>query len=253
MPGLWKVKGGNKQVPEGLVNTSRANVIRSKVTSITKVRARYRIVATGVQEIRQRDYDFVILATPLTTDISQIDFTNIVLPSSLSGKRYHRTVATFIKAWPNITNFGFDNFNDFPTEILTTDDDIFFNSISRQTALDFQPGEEPQIKDAPVWKVFSKESLTDAQIRYLFSNVKEKQVADWLAYPHYASSEKDLPPFKLDERLYYLNAIEWAASAMEMELIGAKNIALLAFNEWHGLNDKIDERNIDNDETKTEL
>ena len=53
----------------------------------------------------------------------------------------------------------------------------------------------------------------------------------WLAYPHY-STNQTLGEFELVPGLYHLNAIEWAASAMEMSVIGAKNVALLAYKHW---------------------
>lgn len=45
----------------------------------------------------------------------------------------------------------------------------------------------------------------------------------------------------LHDRLYFINAVEAAASAMEMSVIGARNVAILAFNQWFGHFDKIDE------------
>lgn len=39
--------------------------------------------------------------------------------------------------------------------------------------------------------------------------------------------------FTLYKGLYHINAIEWAASAMEMSVIGAKNVANLAYNDWN--------------------
>lgn len=32
--------------------------------------------------------------------------------------------------------------------------------------------------------------------------------------------------------MYHVNAIEWAASAMEMSAIGGRNVAILAFNDY---------------------
>lgn len=56
---------------------------------------------------------------------------------------------------------------------------------------------------------------------------------DWLAYPHYARlPTSDL--FRIHRNFYYLNAIEWAASAMEMSVIAAKNVALLAHKSFYG-------------------
>ncbi len=252
LPGLWKVKGGNKQVPEGLLKLSGANSIHSRVTSVNKLERGYSIQATSGGHITNKDYDIVILAAPIDRALSKIDFENFPRPVGNFSKEYHRTVATFVKAWPNHTFFGFDNFKDFPTEILTTSNKAFFNSIGRQSAIDFRPGEEPQIQDAPVYKVFSQVPLTDTQLDSLFTSIQDKAVVDWLAYPHYHSDETEMPSFKLDDRLYYANALEWAASAMETEIIGARNAALLAHNEWFGHSQKVDATFVERD-SKTEL
>ena len=51
----------------------------------------------------------------------------------------------------------------------------------------------------------------------------------------------ELPSFVLHDRLYYINAVEAAASAMEMSVVGARNVANLAYNQWYSHFDKIDE------------
>ncbi len=38
--------------------------------------------------------------------------------------------------------------------------------------------------------------------------------------------------FRLHDGLYYANAVEWAASAMEMAVIGGRNCANAAFAHW---------------------
>jgi prenylcysteine oxidase/farnesylcysteine lyase len=40
----------------------------------------------------------------------------------------------------------------------------------------------------------------------------------------------------LHDNLYYLSAIEWAASAMEMSAISAKNVANLIAKKWNVTN-----------------
>jgi prenylcysteine oxidase/farnesylcysteine lyase len=86
-------------------------------------------------------------------------------------------------------------------------------------------GKEPStIKD--VWKVFSRKPLTDEQQRKLFPHATETKAVVWQAYPHYTPPEKFLP-FVLDEGVFYVNAIEWSASAMEMSALSARNAALL--------------------------
>ena len=39
---------------------------------------------------------------------------------------------------------------------------------------------------------------------------------------------------RLHRHLYYTNSIEWSASAMEMSVIAAKNIANMVYRDWEG-------------------
>ena len=72
-------------------------------------------------------------------------------------------------------------------------------------------------------------------IRYLFliffSEKLETKVCDWLAYPDY-STNQTLSNFVLTNDLYHINAIEWSASAMEMSVIGAKNVANMIIEKY---------------------
>ena len=66
-------------------------------------------------------------------------------------------------------------------------------------------------------------NLSTAEV---FSSVEEVRQEDWLAYPKY-STDNDYSGFQLSPGLFYINRIEWAASAMEMSVIGAKNVGNL--------------------------
>ena len=61
----------------------------------------------------------------------------------------------------------------------------------------------------------------------MFSDIKFSHSVPWLAYPEYTTSD-DFSSFELSPGLYYLNRMEWAASAMEMSVISAKNVAKMA-------------------------
>ncbi len=96
-----------------------------------------------------------------------------------------------------------------------------------QADVDWLPNSTfPLTGDARVWKFFSSESLTTAQLDQLFTTVVEKDERRWLAYPHYANVPL-VDSFILADNVYHVNAIEWTASAMEMSAIGAKNVANL--------------------------
>ena len=75
--------------------------------------------------------------------------------------------------------------------------------------------------EADVWKVFSQQPLSEEEINQIFKERTQVVTCDWLAYPHYSPNQtKTFINFKLEENLYHINAIEWAASAMEMSVIG---------------------------------
>ncbi len=108
-----------------------------------------------------------------------------------------------------------------------------------------------------VWKIFSQSPLTDDELDSLFEFRNDTKVADWLAYPHYRvqqtrtlgkfrSVRRDIfnislvlycsitstdPCFhRLHDGLCHANAVEWAASAMEMAVLGGTNCALATLN-----------------------
>lgn len=53
----------------------------------------------------------------------------------------------------------------------------------------------------------------------------------WKGYPRYSTAPR-IDKFKLDDHMYYTNAIEWAAGDMERAAISGINAAILAFNDY---------------------
>ena len=81
-----------------------------------------------------------------------------------------------------------------------------------------------------VWKIFSSRPLVQEEINRMFLKQEGQAVAvDWYAYPEYSPPEQ-FPSFVLDDGLFYINAIEKSASAMEMSAIGAMNCSILTQN-----------------------
>lgn len=78
----------------------------------------------------------------------------------------------------------------------------------------------------PIYKVFSRAPLDDSFFDQTFKNRKGRVHQEWKAYT-VLSPMADWPPFKIDEGLYYINAMESAVSAMETEAVAARNIANL--------------------------
>ncbi|KAJ9598877.1 hypothetical protein L9F63_026587 [Diploptera punctata] len=117
-------------------------------------------------------------------------------------------------------------------KFLTVKTGLDFNSVGKIQPVDYKKGE----KDFDVWKIFSQEPLTQGQLNKFFKTHKNINVIDWLAYPQYHTKQRN-DTFVLYKNLYHINAIEWAASAMEMSVIGAKNVALLAYKYWNNIKD----------------
>lgn len=228
---LWAVEGGNFQVPEKLLQVSKARLINQLVTAITKLEnGQYKLNVKGRSDIPIKDekyvYDVVIIAAPQTGDMkNRLSLHNLNEKIEFSGN-YHRTICTLIKG--KLRDNFFHNKNPLVDEIFTTNDKIIFNSIGRITPVDYSP---EKYNKSSVWKIFSQRVLTDLELMTLFTEVKDKYVKDWLAYPHYDTQFKK-DSFVLDKNLYYINVIELAASAMEMSAIGARNVALLTMKNW---------------------
>ncbi|RWS32034.1 Prenylcysteine oxidase-like protein [Leptotrombidium deliense] len=229
---LWSVDGGNQRIAENLVRASKANVMFENI--VTKIS----LLKNGSYKVEtKRDskplvYDAIVLATPLlNNEIQFIDFPADVenYINSIQELKYHRTVATLVAGRLN-QNFT----KNIADDIITCDPTSFFYSCSKLSPVNPYPSSHD------VHKVFSREPLTKQQLSTLFEEIKEVDVTDWMAYPHYNSLKqlKMLPKFKMHSGLFHVNAIEWAASAIEMSIIGAKNAALLVENYIHNKNHK---------------
>lgn len=212
---LWKVKDGNFQLPEKVIQHNAVNLVKGSVTSILKSGARFSVSyssSAGVEAaVETEEFDAVVLATPLHN-------ADLILPSDVTvvPQEFQRTVATFVNGDLAPLVPGVEN----PGDILTvvSKEELIFSSIG------FKGKGEP----GKNYKIFSKKPLSDSEIKKLFRKVNEMKVVDWNAYPKY-SARKTLPDFELMPGLYHINAVEAAASAIEMSCIGSQNVALLVF------------------------
>ncbi|XP_018108883.1 prenylcysteine oxidase isoform X2 [Xenopus laevis] len=260
--GLWSVEGGNKLVCTGLLYASNANLIRGTVTSVQeKTRSLksgdtlkfYEVNSETDNGSQQVLYDIVIIAAPLNKGLSSIKFLNFDPPIETFFKPYQQTVTTFIHGQLNASFFGCpEPCSNELSDILTTDNpNLFINSIRAVSPVKSTGEDASKSTDLKVWRVFSPEPLTKDQLHLLFKSYHAVSSKTWLAYPRYNPPEK-MPPIILHNRIYYINSIEWAASAMEMSAVSAKNVALLSHHRWYGKDQKIDQENI-SEKLKSEL
>lgn len=256
--GLWAVDGGNKRVCSGLLYNSKSELIPAAVTSISvKVRPSktgttasfYEVNYVGESGTAHSLYDIVIIATPLHQGKSDITFSGFSppIPSHFPG-RYHQTVATLVHGLLNMSYLGTtEPASKFTvSDILTTDSKgCAIKSLSSLDPVHIPEGyKRPPASETKVWKVFSQQPLSQEQLKDMFLSWDSVSETPWLAYPSYHPPHRNTPPFILHSRLYYLNAVEWAASAMEMSAISARNVALLAHNRWHQQVNKIDQEDL---------
>ncbi|KAM9069742.1 prenylcysteine oxidase 1 isoform X1 [Sarcophilus harrisii] len=261
--GLWSVEGGNKRVCEELLQFSKALLIsgsvmhieeKARMTQTGGPKKAYEVTYKTDSGINKDLYDIVLVATPLNRKMSNITFLNFDPPIPEFHQYYHHLVTTFVHGRLNASFFGLMATDSLHlTDILTTDNpNLFINSISQVSPVK----READLQSKPatgsaVWKIFSSEFLTKEQLNLLFASHDSVQEKEWLAYPHYKPPEK-CPPIILHDRIYYLNGIEWAASAMEMSAIAAHNAALLAYHRWYGNTEMIDQEGL-YEKLKTEL
>ena len=228
---LWAVKYGNFQVCEKLLKKAGVRVflnqhIRSIKKDVNEEKVVYYLHSFG-DENSELPYDAVIVAAPIEVPKCYIECNKCSdWPNLATLGRYQQTVASFIQGHINFKHFGLENEEDLPTVLFTTENaSLPFSTIGEQITT---AGEKIE---PPIYKVFSREVLLDDTVKELF-DVKNKKFhpervhVSWLAYPKYDPPEKFLP-FTLDEGVFYVNAIERAASAMEMSAIGGRNTALL--------------------------
>lgn len=256
--GLWAVDGGNKRVCSGLLYNSKSDLISARVTSVsTKLRPSKSGSMTSFYEVNYVGdfgpahalYDIVVIAAPLHQGKSDIAFSGFTppIPSHFPG-RYHQTVSTLIHGTVNMSYLGSaEPASQFTvSDILTTDSKgCAINSLSSLDPVHIPQGyKRPPASLPNVWKVFSHQPLSQEQLQDMFISWDSVSETRWLAYPSYRSLHRKAPPFILHERMYYLNAVEWAASAMEMSAIAARNVALLAHHRWHQEVGKIDQEDL---------
>ena len=93
---LWAVEGGNSRVAQCAAMKTRAGMKRAKVTQITRENNEF-VVQYGSDgdKSKYEQADVVVIATPLTSDVSTIDLPEGVDNNQFPG-HYHKTVATIV-------------------------------------------------------------------------------------------------------------------------------------------------------------
>lgn len=262
---LWAVEGGNYKVAECALERAGAKLVLSQVVSVDKSGDNGGYLVTvkggsggsrrlneeggGVQEDKVEkeyddsvekdevlEFDIIVIASPQTKDKVRLSGNALNEVGNFPGK-YHRTVATVVKGDLVPSALNFTDLSSFTTTNFFLSPSNYLISISKLSPVDYLGPEDDNLS---VYKIFSTRQLVNEDLIKLFSPVYKVVVEDWLAYPNYNYSSghsTDLTNFTLSPGLYYTSRIEWAASAMEMSVIAAKNVANIATHFWMGSDD----------------
>lgn len=215
---LWSVVGGNWRLCEGLLRGTKLH-LQTRVVGVAHYGQRYMVkYQTNALDAEEKvlEADAVIIAAPLQN--ANLSFSGFSVPRPTL--RMHHTHATFVKGHVAPSFFQLPRTASVPVLVLTTNhSDNIISSMGQLAGAD----------QLPAFKIFSNHALTAADLAALFTEYDPTSLVhiDWEAYPHYAGSQT-LPSFQLHDGIFYINAIESVASAMEMSALSAKNAALLA-------------------------
>ena len=239
---LWHVKGGNHLVPkqllERLLKQSDVQFVNGHVKSVEEIHridaddqggnVRLSYQPTNSEHVHQVDYDYIIIAFPLHRD----NLNNFVLQATDQFYQYdyrmQSTHANFLFGKLNCQTYNLtDDDCQKLNAIFYTNPSLPYRCVAQQRTVN-QDNKKFHKTDKPVYKIFSPEKLTSSDYEHIFDNNNYQLIQDipWLAYPKYEHPQK-LPPIELNKNIFYLNAMEWSSSCMEIEAISARNIAML--------------------------
>ena len=238
---LWHVQGGNFLIPkmllENLLKLNDVQFVQGHVKSIEEVHridkddqggdVRLAYQPKNSQLVHSVDYDYIIVAFPLHRDnledfhISSNNFNQNLF-------RMQSTHANFLHGTFNCSRFQLTNNGCQRLKaIFYTDPSLPYRSVAQQRPVDHD-GSRLDKTEKSVYKVFSPDVLSYFDYEKIF-NVDQFELAQnipWLAYPKY-NHPQSFPPIRLNKKVFYVNAMEWSASCMEIEAISARNIAML--------------------------
>ncbi|OQR90998.1 prenylcysteine oxidase-like [Achlya hypogyna] len=204
---LRAIAGGSFQIPEGLLREAKVDLhLSTAVTAVT-------VTSDGKFELATTSgalatCDGVVLAAPQ-------ELTQAQLPVALAARAFQMTHTTFVQGELSAAYFGQA---DVPEIVLTTENaSLPFSSIGLQYRKD----------GVSLYKVFSRAPMTSATLGHFFQpDFTVVKTYPWAAYPTFQVPET-FTPFEVVPGLVYPNAIENAASAMEMSALSGRNAALL--------------------------
>ena len=258
---LFSIKGGNVILANKCAEESNAIILNEKVVSVNFEKPWNTIVVTEGGGVY--NFDVVIIACPL----EEADFTlepYYPLKKFAFHRTVATLVYGVPQVVRNVTEIFTSEIHRNNLEENESHPDFNFNSISLCFPVDADAAACSKIIKSSlagkpaVWKIFTQQPVTKEELKLWFKfessqdsngtkgdNEEPENVlaVDWMAYPQFDDQLGDAYPFLIQSNpysagggaptghsagtLFYINAIERAASAIEMVAIGAKNVSLL--------------------------
>lgn len=238
---LWRVHGGNQKLVEKLFEfvekEKNVQLVKGKVKSIEEVHrislddqsgnVRLSYQPRNSQLVHSVNYDYIFIGFPLHKEnLDEFHIDSRIFEQNQFEMQ--TTFANFVRGKINCSQYNLTRQNCEDLEaVFYTDSSFRLRSVAKQKSVDMRKNSEKN-----VFKIFSPEVLSHFDYEEIFQTDQfsvEKEI-HWLAYPKYKIPQ-NFPPIRLNKNVFYLNAIEWSASCMEIEAIGARNAALLLAKE----------------------
>ena len=216
---LFSVGGGNRLVCEGLVREAGAELrCSAAIEAMSKSADGIELkLATG-ESVR---HDLVVLATPM--GLGGLSLSGIDAPEPATRRRaFQTTWATFIQGVPRAGYFGVASADALPDAVLTVEDDaVPFSSLGLVAE---------SADGASIYKLFTRDPVPESLLDELFESRELVEQIRWEAYPVLRPTS-ELPPFRVADGLFWVNAMEYAVSTMETQAVAARNVANLVAAE----------------------
>ena len=228
------IVGGNDLLVKRIIEDNQANTNFKLFlnTTIIEISRNSSIFILKDSLGNENEYDIVIIACPIVQ--TNITFTNIIIKkNNNSPDKFIAPHLTYVKGSQNPKYFGLKSDESLPKTLISTDK-------NKGTLIQIA-----YFKD-DIYKLVSEIELSEEQLEsegYFNKGVEIILKHSWnFAYPqftHYSQNDlENLPEFVLEKNIYYINAIEVAASCMELSMISARNIVNIIENQIQRITNK---------------
>eukprot|EP01070_Trichotokara_eunicae_P011580 Trichotokara_eunicae@DN759_c0_g1_i1.p1 len=241
---LYSVMGGNRQIAEGLIRKYADQVfLEHEIVSMSQTSSGgwnlEHINWAAGNETETVSFDKVAFASPIFQGLdvavvaglpvdrlpklkAHTTHVTYVESDGLSSKAFKAPVAPVKVRSPTPHDWeAWGEVAYMPALVLTYgSDEIPFSSVG-------YVGTNSNGK--AVYKVFSNSVLKEDVVEKYFCNENRVQRFSWRAYPELAPLNDDIP-FEIAPGVFYVNALEFAASTIETAFVSARNAVRLMVN-----------------------